>query len=555
MIHGRANPARAQSDSPAILAHMQKHSMTAAKVALGVPGSPKADSQPPAEGDAAADLEVPDEAPMDGEAGPYQEYVVQGGYGISETVESCIVVLTAIAMGAVLFVLGDVLVPLILAVFVSSMLVPLLDLLTDRPLRLCGKYWCDRWWCGPVLDLEKTCLDKPTCKKWPDALGGPCATITSVITLRLPNVLALVCVLGALCVGLAASGLVLYRSIEPFVEHAPEYERRVEEIGEWLYRGLNDGGNLTLQDYTRSQLQADQNGVPAGTSQVMDIVTDGTFQTLALSALEAIAAAAGTAALIMMYVIFILLGRQARGERKSRKVTYAVEHQLKVYVSWKFIISVTTGILIGGTLKLLHCDLAALFGFMVFGLNFIPTVGLLAAVMLPLPLLILAPTCRGSLPGSDPCWNDGAEDPLHPWMAAGQSNARMEEYAVGDTCRMNSYCGDLNADHSGGVDYGMEPAEKIFGFIVPYMIQLVVANFVEPMVRPLHSLELSASASVSVSVSELCGDDAGLRETAEPSPGRCAVRPCVLVHDVGATRGVPLGAYHVRPQDPLPQHG
>jgi predicted PurR-regulated permease PerM len=40
---------------------------------------------------------------------------------------------------AVLYVLGDVLVPLILAVFVSSMLVPLLDLLTDRPLRLCNR--------------------------------------------------------------------------------------------------------------------------------------------------------------------------------------------------------------------------------------------------------------------------------------------------------------------------------------------------------------------------------------------------------------------------------
>ena len=392
--------------------------------------SPKADSKPPGEGDAedGVGLEVPDEAPLDGEPGVYQEqqYVVQGGYGISETVESCIVVLTAIAMGAVLFVLGDVLVPLILAVFVSSMLVPLLDLLTDRPLRLLGRYWCDSWWCGPVLNAERKCLDKPTCKKWPDALGGPCMTITSIVTLRLPNVLALVCVLAALGVGLAASGLVLYRSIEPFVEHAPEYERRVEEIGEWLYRGLNDGGNLTLQEYTKSQLANDETGKPAGTSQIMDIVTDGTFQSLALEALEAIAAAAGTAALILMYVIFILLGRQARGERKGRKVTYQVEHQLKVYVSWKFFISITTGILIGGTLKLLHCDLAALFGFMVFGLNFIPTVGLLAAVLLPLPLLILAPTCRGQFLGSDPCSNEVFTDGTNPWMASGQSNARSQ---------------------------------------------------------------------------------------------------------------------------------
>lgn len=93
------------------------------------------------------------------------------------------------------------------------------------------------------------------------------------------------------------------------------------------------------------------------------------------------------------YTIFLLLGRQARKQRKERKVTYAVEHRLKVYISWKFLISAATGIAIWLTLHVLHTDLAALFGVLTFMLNFIPTVGLLLAVLLPLPIVVFAPPC------------------------------------------------------------------------------------------------------------------------------------------------------------------
>lgn len=210
------------------------------------------------------------------------------------------------------------------------------------------------------------------------------------------------------------SGFLLVRSIEPFVSHAQQYEDTVEDWGNKLVKAFSGASNETLKEYTKNQLykqtEHDESGRIQGTDSALDLISDGQFQLIALSLLEALAAAAGTAALIMMYVIFILLGRQARGQRKGRKVTYAVEHQLKVYVSWKFIISAMTGTLIGITLYLLHCDLAALFGFLVFGLNFIPTVGLLAGVLLPLPLIVLAPSCPSE------CWNEeGATDANWPY--------------------------------------------------------------------------------------------------------------------------------------------
>ena len=102
--------------------------------------------------------------------------------------------------------------------------------------------------------------------------------------------------------------------------------------------------------------------------------------------------------------------------RKGRAVTYAVEKQLKVYILWKFAISMAVGLAVGTVLDSLGCDLAALFGVLTFGLNFIPTVGLLLAVVLPLPVVLLAPTCsdpsvcNGTSKGEDcdvwvPAWN------------------------------------------------------------------------------------------------------------------------------------------------------
>ena len=85
---------------------------------------------------------------------------------------------------------------------------------------------------------------------------------------------------------------------------------------------------------------------------------------------------------------------------------------------------VTTGILIGATLSVLHCDLAALLGFMVFGLNFIPTVGLLAAVLLPLPLVLLAPPCPNV------CWTEG--DPGSSWPFDTEQQVRMRATILHD---------------------------------------------------------------------------------------------------------------------------
>ena len=61
------------------------------------------------------------------------------------------------------------------------------------------------------------------------------------------------------------------------------------------------------------------------------------------------------------------------------------------FVLAKVLLSVLTGVLAGVTLAILGVELAFVFGFFAFLLNFIPSLGSLIATLLPLPIVLLSP--------------------------------------------------------------------------------------------------------------------------------------------------------------------
>ena len=265
--------------------------------------------------------------------------------GMSSTIESCLLVLTVIALGGVLFILGNVLVPLILAVFIASMIMPFIDLLTDRPLRLCGKYWCQHYWCDPALDLEQ---------RWPNVF---CRAITSILTIRFPNVLAMLTTLAMLGIALGYAGVLLLNSLQAFVGRAGAYEDELQHWADLGAQTMSQDVNMTVLKFIQ-QTSGSVVGVDVSdATSVYTYLSQGGIQSTFVQILEAIGGTLASGALIVMYVIFILLGRQARGERKGKAVTYAVEHQLKIYISWKTGISAATGMAVAWTLTKFHCDL------------------------------------------------------------------------------------------------------------------------------------------------------------------------------------------------------
>ncbi|PIP88685.1 MAG: hypothetical protein COW01_14190 [Bdellovibrionales bacterium CG12_big_fil_rev_8_21_14_0_65_38_15] len=94
----------------------------------------------------------------------------------------------------------------------------------------------------------------------------------------------------------------------------------------------------------------------------------------------------GNSTLIVIFTIFLLLGDPTKNENSLVK-----EFQVKLsrYVVAKLFISALTSIVTGIVLLSVGADLALLFALVTFLLNFIPNIGSLIAIALPLPVLFL----------------------------------------------------------------------------------------------------------------------------------------------------------------------
>ena len=96
----------------------------------------------------------------------------------------------------------------------------------------------------------------------------------------------------------------------------------------------------------------------------------------------------GNGALVLLFLIFIVLGDPRPA---ASGVGAEIERSIKSYLATKVVLSAITGIIVGVTLYVLGVDLALVFGVLSFLLNFIPNVGSVIAVLLPLPVILLNP--------------------------------------------------------------------------------------------------------------------------------------------------------------------
>jgi AI-2 transport protein TqsA len=107
----------------------------------------------------------------------------------------------------------------------------------------------------------------------------------------------------------------------------------------------------------------------------------------------AITQAAGTATslmskgfLIAIFVVFLLAGRNPR--RSATGIYADIEETIRSYIVTKTIISAVTGLLVGLILWLLGLRMAPLFGLLAFLLNYIPSIGSIIAMLLPIPIAL-----------------------------------------------------------------------------------------------------------------------------------------------------------------------
>jgi predicted PurR-regulated permease PerM len=95
--------------------------------------------------------------------------------------------------------------------------------------------------------------------------------------------------------------------------------------------------------------------------------------------------------LVLLLSIYIIVERpEGRTVSGDHAIMEEVEDLIKNYINLKTAISALTGLLVTIFLLIGNCPLAAVWGLLSFLLNFIPNVGSALAIVLPLPIIILA---------------------------------------------------------------------------------------------------------------------------------------------------------------------
>lgn len=91
--------------------------------------------------------------------------------------------------------------------------------------------------------------------------------------------------------------------------------------------------------------------------------------------------------LVLIFVIFLLIGR--RPGRPQTAIYAEIDAKIRQFLVTKFVLSATTGILVGIILALFGLELALVFGVLAFLLNFIPSLGSVVATLLPIPVALV----------------------------------------------------------------------------------------------------------------------------------------------------------------------
>ena len=68
-----------------------------------------------------------------------------------------------------------------------------------------------------------------------------------------------------------------------------------------------------------------------------------------------------------------------------------IESNVRRYIIVKSILSLATGFFVGLALWMFNVELAVLFGLLTFLLNFIPSIGSILGVLLPIPVILVSP--------------------------------------------------------------------------------------------------------------------------------------------------------------------
>ncbi len=277
-----------------------------------------------------------------------------------------LVILAVVALGFALTYTRAVMVPFVLALFIVSIV-------------------------SPILDFQ-------------------------VLRLRFPRFLAVTVTLVFVMIIIGLTCLLVTQTIHSIVLTAGDYSSEVQTLALKAYdryteyrsrfEGQDEATDVHAQpadSNARNVSQAARNGTLQDASQGTELArtdrpdidqwsrqwirqsSQGLLNLLRNTVGMALQVVSGTV-FVMIFVIFLLAGRNPRSIRTG---VYAdVDQKIRRYVGIKLVISAITGLLVWLSLRVIGLELAGVFGILAFLLNFIPSIGSVIAVLLPIPMAV-----------------------------------------------------------------------------------------------------------------------------------------------------------------------
>lgn len=282
----------------------------------------------------------------------------------AKVITGCLMLLSIIALAFVFYITKAVLIPFVIAVFIVTIVTPLVDLL--------------------VL-------------KW-----------------RMPHIVAIsVTLLLVLSIGFLLCLVLIYSTQQVIAKAETEYSEKLGIFIKSTFSTVQEATEPKLVEKIETEVEnaeaeeatktpeTSETPVVAPKPQVgwfqkigvdlnelQKLTTDymkSFLKSVAISTMQTALNFTTTSFFVAVFVIFLLAGRDPQAVVKN-VIYFEIEKKIRSYISAKLIISLITGILVGLTLSLFGLELALVFGILTFLLNFIPSVGSLIATLLPIPV-------------------------------------------------------------------------------------------------------------------------------------------------------------------------
>lgn len=195
--------------------------------------------------------------------------------------------------------------------------------------------------------------------------------------LRFPRSLA---IFASMALGggiLFALGWLISVSIEDLLSSGEVYQRRLLELATQF------GLPVTPAEVPLASPE------DIGVGEAMDVLP---VRQWATGLADTMFDAAANFLLILVFACYMLMGTAGKPRRdRDDSIRRQVALRVKRYLSIKLMLSALTGLLVGASLEIIGVELALLFGVLTFVLNFIPNIGSIIAIVLPLPVVLFNP--------------------------------------------------------------------------------------------------------------------------------------------------------------------